>query len=284
MNTHGPTLCAMIRLTHLFRTLVAASLLLLCLSGCEDKRRHQASEEVSFPSVPPPVGKDTGAEETALALLDAMKSLQSIRAVGFGVEGHKEKYDQAMGLIASLMDKHAVYEKVVVERSPSVPRDISQDAATRLIAEAWVSTVAHYLDGIDAGSKSSVSFKQGETITSPHRRLERDGTIKKYSSRKLETDEAIVYVYAENPEERRQLEEIEGGPDVRRAAGPDGKPLEKGSPAYLAKIRGITIPRGFNVPIGVRIAIRLKQTPDGWRAMSLRLEAPKTQMASALAE
>jgi hypothetical protein len=238
--------------------------LLTIMAGCEDKRRHQASEEVAFPVVSPPVGKEATPEDTALALLDAMKTLQNIRAVGFGVTGNNEKYDQAMGLIASLMDKEGIYANVKGDRSPTVPRDISRDAAVRLVAEAWVSTAAHYLNGIDATTKSATIQKKGAAAG----KARRDITLVR------DTDEATVHVDAENPSERKALAEIEDSKELTSASGADGKPLAKDSEAYIQKVRTLAIERGFNVPIRAQFSIILKQMPEGWRAIQFRLQSP----------
>lgn len=269
MRNHAPT-----QLWIVISCLVAA-----ILTGCEDKRRHQASEDVEFPVVTPPVDKDASAEDTALALLDAMKTLQSIRAVGFGESGNKEKYDQAMGLIASLMDKDEVYINVKADRSPTVPRDISRDAAARLVAEAWVSTCAHYLDSIDPGTKSTTLFRKGEAASRTIRKLNPDGSLRREPLATRETDEATVHVDAENPAERTMLSSIEGEPELQNAQGPDGKPLVKGSAAYESKLRELALKVGFNVPIRAQIAVNLKQTPEGWRAIQLWLQAPNAQVA-----
>jgi len=233
-------------------TVITAAILTLNFS-CEDKRRHQASEHVEFPLVQAPVGKDATADATALALLDALRSLQRIRAVGFGVEGNKEKYDQAMGLIASLMEKDTVFQKARSDRT--VPRDLSRDAAVRLVAESWASIVAHYVEGIDAGTVTSRIFRKGATLSS--------GAKSEADLAASSGDESRVHVAGENPGEREALAKIES----RLSTSATPRPNE-------AALRAECLKQGFNYPIGARFAIRLTRTPEGWRATRLHIEGP----------
>ncbi|MBX3394066.1 MAG: hypothetical protein KF841_01735 [Phycisphaerae bacterium] len=268
----GSTLCLMSRIVLQCRI---PALILCCavgVAGCEDKRRHQASENVEFPVVEPPVGSDAPADAVALAMLDAMRTLQRIRAVGFGHSDNKAKYDHAMGVIASLMDKDRVYMSVRAEPPPSVPRDIKRDAAVRLVAESWVSAIAHYLEGMESSTRELTIRKKGEILFEQNRAMSADGKIERSNERVLAMDEATLYVDAVDPHEREMLAEIESSDEMTKAVGSDGKPLAKGTEAYLAKLRLLTIPRGFNVPIGAVIVIRLSQTPDGWRVFHLHLQ------------
>lgn len=254
------------------RVLAFALCCAIGLAGCEDKRRHQASEQVEFPIVRPPVGSDAPADAVALAMLDAMRTLQRIRAVGFGHPDNKAKYDHAMGVIASLMDQDRVYMSIKAEPPPSVPRDIKRDAAVRLVAESWVSAIAHYSEGMESSARNMTIRKKGEILLEPNRIALADGKIERSNERVLATDEATLSVDAVNPHERELLEKIEASDEMVKSVGPDGKPLAKGAEAYIAKLRSLTIPQGFNVPIGAEIVIRLCHTPEGWRVFRLHLQ------------
>lgn len=247
---------------------------LLVVAGCEDKRRHQASEKVEFPTVTPAVGKDASAQDTAIALLNALKHLQEIRSQGFGDPANKEKYDQAMGAIAALMDKDEVYLYVVGNRAPGVPLDMKRDAAVRMTAESWTSAVAHYVDGIDFSSVSTINLPKGRPVSGDSLRLTSGGDIVRERGAAREFEGAIVRIDAENPGERQKLTRIEADPAVaaRKTVNPDGVPDQ----SYVSLVRQKALEQGFNVPLRVSFSFELRQLPEGWRAKALTLDAART--------
>ena len=52
----------------------------IALTGCDDKRRHQTSEEVAFKVIEPAAGADASPEAIATEALAAMRDLQRVRA------------------------------------------------------------------------------------------------------------------------------------------------------------------------------------------------------------
>ncbi len=231
----------------------------MLVTGCEDKRRHKASEQVAFPTVDPSVSKDATPDEAAFAFLDAMRTLQSIRAVGFGVAGNKEKYDEAMGRIAALIAKDAVHNAVIAEKPAGIPRNIERDAAVRLVVESWVSTLAHYLDGVDRASVNVTTLPAKAALA---------------TDAAQNTEEATVRITAENPREREWLNRIEALPEIAQARTTEGDPLPKDGEAYAALVRAKAIAHdpSFNFPIGARIAISLIRRPEGWRVTRMTIE------------
>ena len=233
--------------------------MLTLVTGCEDKRRHKASEQVAFPAVDPSVPKDATPDEAAFAFLDAVRTLQSIRAVGFGVAGNKEKYDEAMGRIAALIAQDAVHNAILAERPAGIPRDIMRDAAVRLVVESWVSTIAHYLDGVDRASVNVTTLPAKTGVAGEAAQT---------------TAEAIVRITAENPREREWLAIIEALPEIAQARTTEGDPLPRDGEAYASMVRAKTIAHdpSFNYPIGARIAINLIHRTEGWRVTRMSIE------------
>jgi len=251
--------------TAKFVFLSAAAPLLCCglvvSSGCRDERRHKSSEDVEYPVVDAPVPADAPPEQVARAILDALKNLQSVRQNGLGRAGNRHKYDLAMATVESLAAKQRIYKLVQQRGSPVVPKDVSEPAALRLVAESWASIVAHYAGGF--------LFD----------------TLKADVSRTL--NRATVRILVENPDEQKRLEQIEALPEIAHAKDKDAHPLLRGSPEYLKLLRSRTLPEGFNVPIRKQLTLVMIQEEGAWRVLGLTLgpapphEAPKRQMSSA---
>lgn len=214
--------------------------------GCEDKRRHKPSEQVSFGAVEPPATPQAAPAELAATFLDALKRFQGIRHTGFGDPGNQRRYDEAMGVMCALTDQAYLHEQVRARGGRTVPKDVTESAAVRLVVESWVSTVAHYIDGFLL-----------ETLRS---RINSDGNL------------ATVWLMVENPRERKMLEEIEALPEFADPKNEQGDPGGKSSGEYLERLRSKTIPLGFNVPIRRQLTMELKKGAGGWSVRRLDLD------------
>ena len=237
MNTVSSSLATSIRL--------AAVLCLLLSAGCQDKRRHQSSEEVEFAGVGAPVADEASPETVVLALLDAMVEVQQVRRIGLGRSENKDRYDEFMGTTWSLVDQDRILDGVRKGGLPMVPKDITKNAAVRIVVESWISTVAHYFDGLLLETMATEISRKG--------------------------DHATVRLEIENPDERQRLDEIEADPQMTGMTGKDGNTLSKTGPEYLDRLRLRTLAEGFNVPIRKRLAIRLSRVGGAWRAYRLEL-------------
>lgn len=228
----------------------------LLLAGCEDKRRHQVSEELEFKVIPPSSGKDATPEQIGREALEAMHDLQHVRREGLGKVENKDKYESAMGRLFGVAARDRIYESVkptrreiklengqkasVVDGSPFVPWDVTESAAVRKIVESWTSKIAHYVDGIDW-----------------------DSLLAKKSGDKT----ATVTLLAENAMERSQLDAIEK--EVASLKTEAGTPMERGSKEFWDAVRVRTLAQGFNVPIATQITITLAKQGDGWRVTAV---------------
>lgn len=214
--------------------------------ACKDQRRHKPSEVVEYAIVEPSVSSDASPELVAMALLDALQQFQTIRESGLGRQENRQAYDTAMGTINSLAAQEQIYERVRKQGSFSVPKDVTKQAALRLVTESWTSIVAHYADGLLFETLKVVSGSQDSRAT--------------------------VRVEVENPLERERLAEIEALPQVADARGKDGKPLSHTSQEYLDLLRSRTLAEGFNVPIRRRVTIKMVREKGAWRVLQLALE------------
>lgn len=224
---------------------------MVAATGCEDKRRHQVSEEVEFKIVPPSSGKDATPEQIAREALEAMRDFQHVRREGLGKGDNRRKYENAMGRLLGIAARDQIYQDVKPRRvqttlsdgrvvdatdgSPFMPWDVTEDAAVRKIVETWTSKLAHYIDGLDFDTMKLA--KSGEK-------------------------ESTVTVFAENARERELLQTIE---KEVASLKENGAPIERGSKPYWDEVRRRTLEKGFNVPIGVQIKLTLLRLGDGWR-------------------
>ncbi|MFQ5412446.1 MAG: hypothetical protein ACE5EC_09100 [Phycisphaerae bacterium] len=218
-------------------------MLAVCLiaAGCRDDRRHNAAEEIEIASVTPPVADDAPPGVVAKAMLDAMKTLQGIRAAGLGQAGHRENYNQTLGTIISLIARDRIYEKIsdIAQRGASmVPKDITRATAHRLVAESWVSMAAHYVDGFSSQPPMSKIDPSGRT--------------------------AEVRVRVENPRERAILEE-EILPEIAGQDKLDGAPPLLSDPEILKRARDKALAHGFNLPIAAELTFNLITVEGSWR-------------------
>ena len=227
-------------------TLACLGAALAVTSGCKDQRRHKPSEVVEYATVEPSVPSDASPELVAMALLDALQQFQTIRESGLVGQEKRQDYDTAMGTINSLAAQEQIHQRVRKQGSFSVPKDVTKQAALRLVTESWTSIVAHYSDGL------LFETLKAEPVSQDSR--------------------ATVRVEVENPHDRKRLMEIEALPEIADALGEDGKPLSHAGPAYLDLLRSRTLAEGFNVPIRRRVTISMVREQGAWRVLQLTLE------------
>ncbi len=217
---------------------VLLALLLVSSPSCDDARRHQASEELASVEVKAPLPDDAAPAEVAKELLRTFRSLQHVRRSGLGTADGKAAYDRSMATIASLTARDMVLARLRKTPSTMIPKDITSARAVQIVSESWTSMLAHYVDGLLIE----------ETLAT---RLLPDGRV-------------AVTLEAENPEERRKLDEL-------RASG-DAKDDEH--------LRSAALAEGFNVPIRVRIVMRLTKIDNAWRLSDVAIGAPSAASRS----
>jgi len=228
-----------------FLVLVAVAMAgLMTQAGCQDKRRHKASEQVEFGKVDLALEDEAKPEVVARAFLETVQDMQRVRIEGLGKDDNAKRYDDNMARLMALSASKTIYKKVKPRKnagSPFVPVDITEDAAVRHIVSLWVSKIAHYADGMDMGT-----LKKGN------------------ETKKAEQTYSVI---ATNAQEKEKLATITAAFEKKRT---DDTPA-KGSKAYWAALRKQTLPQGFNVPIEARITVVLQKVGPSWRVSDLLL-------------
>ncbi len=214
--------------------LVALYLLLMTSPGCEDKRRHQATQYVTFSASQPALAADAPPLEVARAALACMVQAQRARRDGLGSEDRLKSYEEAIGRLLVLASRDEIHKSII--NSKAYPADIKEETATTLIVESWLSTVAHYVDGIDLQSVRPKSTQSPNSTT--------------------------ITVRAVNPRDAELLKAVRQR--VSPAEGPDGD----------KRLREAALKEGLNLPIETDIEIRLTRRKDGWRVSDLKLAVP----------
>lgn len=207
--------------------------LAILMPGCEDKRRHLAGEGVDFNAVEPPIAKDASPEAVAMVVLDALREAQQSRAGGLGNPENRQRYERAMEVLRSLSAGDIIHEQVRTSGSGSIPKSVSRDAALTLATENWVSIVAHYVDGF-----------QFDTLATAHM---------------VPNESAGVYVNAENPRDREEMQAIS-----EAFSGATTMPSD-------VSLRAAAIERGICLPLTASIEIRLVMVGDAWRVRKVVL-------------
>ncbi|MCG8406538.1 MAG: hypothetical protein MI923_15190 [Phycisphaerales bacterium] len=217
---------------------------LMMTPGCEDKRRHRSSEDVVFAAVQAPLPDDAAPDDVIKTLLASLKELHSTRQSGLGTPDRKDHYDKTMGEILSLAAQEHIHEGVKKKGSAIIPKNVTKNAAVRLVVESWASMVAHYVDGFLLETISVLSG--GKEIAS-------------------------VRIQVENPRERKLLNEIEALPEITETKDSSGNPLPKTSPDYLKLVRPKALAKGFNVPIRAELQFHLRRVDGAWRVTQLSI-------------
>ncbi len=217
---------------------------LMTQTGCQDKRRHKASEQVEFGKVDLALEDEASPEVVARAFLETAQDMQRVRIEGLGKEGNAQRYDDNMARLMALSAGKTIYKKVKPGNnsgSPFVPVDITEDAAVRHIVSLWVSKIAHYTDGMDLA------------------------TLKKGNETKQ--SEQTYSVIATNAHEQEKLAAIT---DAFEKGRKDDTPA-KGSKEYWDAIRAQALQQGFNVPIEARITVVMEKVGATWRVSDVNL-------------
>lgn len=154
----------------------------LAVVGCDDVRRHAAGEGIKLGEAKAPVGADAPPDAVAMATLDALREAQESRALGLGSPEAKDKYESAMQSLRGLAASSEIHERVRKSGSNAVPKDISEAGSVTLTLEAWIASVARYVNGYNLNSIVT-------SIVSPDQY-------------------ANAYLTAENEDDRKTLDEI----------------------------------------------------------------------------
>ena len=162
--------------------LLGAAALGLAIAGCDDIRRHAAGEGIRLGEAQAPLGPDASPDAVAMATLDAIREAQESRAQGLGSPEAKEKYESAMQTLRSLAASSEIHERVRKSGSNAVPKDITEAGSVTLTIEAWIASVARYVNGYDLNSMVT-------SIVSPDQY-------------------ANTYMNAENPRDREVLDAV----------------------------------------------------------------------------
>ncbi len=221
-----------------FRAYCAVGLCLSMLAGCEDKRRHRASEDIEFTAAELDLPDNAAPDVVVDALVRTLQEFQTVRQEGMGKPGNREKYDRSMAALAVLAARDAIHAQLLAHRSPLIPKDVSRETAVRVAVESWASATAHYIHGVKA-----------ETLQP---RGEQTG------------NDAVVFVDAENPSERERLDKLLAAADF---AAVRDKP--QSSPEFIEKVRPAALEDGFNVPISSRLTFTLRRAEGRWRVFKV---------------
>ncbi len=222
---------------------VSATLLICCLltTACDDKRRHMPSDAVSLVQAPTTLPSDATPRQVVESILAALTDAQTARATGLGTPEKKKAYDAALARIFALAAKSDIHQQML-GKSSTVPKNVTPDAAMTVIAESWISQIAHYTGG----------FKLDSLRIFPET---------------PQTD-ATVTIEAVAPKDREALSRIEFANTPKK---PDGSPIQPGSTEYTTAIRQAAIIAGINVPVTAAIDIKLRKVDGAWRVIRITL-------------
>ncbi len=224
------------------------------ISGCEDKRRHLPSEAVGFAEGDALVAADAAPADVVRAFLGVLGEAQSARERGLTTADDKAAYDVAMGAVRSLAAEDAIFNTLSKDRSGTVPKDITKDAAVTILTESWVSIAAYYSDGFDYDSLKVASENPANA-----------GTLR-------------ATVVAVRPEDRARLAAIEESVAAARADG-GGESAAQGASAYgkLIRARSLAASPAFNVPVEALFSVVLRKVGESWRVESLSIGPKRGQ-------
>lgn len=225
-----------------FTTLLIACTVSL---ACDDKRRHQPTDAVTVSPVATSLPADASPKQVAEAMISTLADAQLIRVRGLGTPEQKTAYDAALARIYALAAKDEIHQQLIAGKSVSIPRSVSPDAAMTVMAESWISQIAHYAGGAKLDTL--------RIVPDPPK-----------------TD-ASVNVELESPGDRDQLTRIESAVTANPPKKTDGTAAGPGSAEYQAAIRQAAIKAGFNVPISASVDLRLRKVESGWKVTRITL-------------
>lgn len=134
------------------------------LCGCRDDRRHQTSEISRLEVVAPALPKDAPPLEVVKALLPKLAAAQQARQQGMSTADAREAYRKTMAEVRGFAAAETVFENLRRVSANSVPVDMTVDGAVRLVADNWVSIVAHYADSLTGAAPMEVLNDQTRAV------------------------------------------------------------------------------------------------------------------------
>lgn len=212
----------------------------ILILGCEDKRRHQPTQQVSFSATQPGLAAGAAPLDVAREALKTMIQMQQARRDGLGAADRLNAYEQAIGRLHALVARDQIHKSIV--ESKAYPADIEEATAVTLMIESWTSMLAHYVDGIDLNTARVKSTQSGNVAT--------------------------VYVQGVNPADAEKLSAI-------RARWPSGTDVESDK-----RLRDEALKQGLNLPIETGIELRLTRGKGDWRVSDLKLVLPTPPAAA----
>jgi hypothetical protein len=219
--------------------------LLLSPLACDDKRRHATADAALLPTASAPVPLDATPVDVTRALFLKLREAQLARENGLGPPENKRRYETAMSDLRALAAAEHIPADVKAAKVPTLPRDISPEAALTLAVESWISTGAYYIDGL-----------QWETM----------------SQSGSNANLAIVRVEAERPHDAYRLSQL----IAQAEANPTGQGAQGGtppSPAGLDSLRTASLQSAppFNVPIRALFSVGLVREGGAWRVRTVHI-------------
>lgn len=206
----------------------------ILIVGCEDKRRHQPTQQVNFSATQPGLPAGAAPLDVAREALKAMIQMQQARRDGLGAVDRLHAYEQAIGRLHALVARDQIHKEIV--ESKAYPADIEETTAVTLMIESWTSMLAHYVDGIDPNTARVKSTQSGNVAT--------------------------VYVQGVNPADAEKLRAI-------RARLPSETGVENDK-----RLRSEALKQGLNLPIETGIELRLTRGKGDWRVSDVKLVLP----------
>ncbi len=225
-----------------FTTLLVACTVSL---ACDDKRRHLPTDAVTVSHVATSLPADASPKQVAEAMISALADAQLIRVRGLGTLEQKTAYDAALSRIYTLAGKNEIHQQLLAGKSAAVPRDVTPNAALTVMAESWISQIAHYAGGAKLDTL--------RIVPDPPK-----------------TD-ASASIELESPVDRDQLARLESAIAANPPKKPDGSAAAPGSAEYQAAIRQAAIKAGFTVPATASVDLRLHKTDNGWKVTRITL-------------
>ncbi len=202
------------------------------------------SDAVNLVQAPTTRPSEATPRQAVESILAALTDAQTARATGLGTPEKKKAYDAALARIFALAAKSDIHQQML-GKSSTVPKNVTPDAAMTVIAESWISQIAHYTGG----------FKLDSLRIFPET---------------PQTD-ATVTIEAVAPIDREALTSIESALTATPPKKPDGSPMPPGSTEYTAAIRQTAISAGINVPVTAAIDIKLRKVDGAWRVSRITL-------------
>jgi len=135
--------------------LMTAPLVMGCLAGCRDERRHQASEISELEVATNVVPANAAPAEVAQALLIRLARAQTARERGLGIEKNRDEYRKTMAEVRGLAARKLIYETFRGRGGSSVPVDLKEEGAVRTVTDSWVSICAYYAGALETAALST---------------------------------------------------------------------------------------------------------------------------------